>query len=231
MDPLAEKYPWMSPYAYCANNPVKYIDPDGRKIVFATKTSQFTYNGKGLVNSNGTAQHLPANSHVGKVVNAYNKILNSGDKVLSGKVNTLINSENTHYVKIKQGDENKVAAGKSPEVGSSSTTKTEDKRKVEAGEGIGTTTTFNLSDEEKSRVENKTGVEHSDASIVAHEMQHQYDYDRGNMKDSQGVSGAKSPAEIRAVNTENRMRQANGSEMRTKYRGESIEKKELEIFK
>ena len=29
-DPLAEKYPWISPYAFCFNNPVKYIDPDGR---------------------------------------------------------------------------------------------------------------------------------------------------------------------------------------------------------
>ena len=28
-DPLFEKYFWMSPYAYCANNPVKYVDPSG----------------------------------------------------------------------------------------------------------------------------------------------------------------------------------------------------------
>jgi RHS repeat-associated protein len=34
-DPLFEKYPWMSPYAYCSNNPVKYIDPDGREPVKA----------------------------------------------------------------------------------------------------------------------------------------------------------------------------------------------------
>ncbi len=32
MDPLCEKYYSISPYAYCANNPVKFIDPDGRKI-------------------------------------------------------------------------------------------------------------------------------------------------------------------------------------------------------
>lgn len=30
MDPLCEKYPWVSPYAYCMNNPVNCIDPDGR---------------------------------------------------------------------------------------------------------------------------------------------------------------------------------------------------------
>ncbi|GHV58333.1 hypothetical protein FACS1894182_10120 [Bacteroidia bacterium] len=34
MDPLAEKYPETSPYAYCLNNPVKYIDPDGRTVYF-----------------------------------------------------------------------------------------------------------------------------------------------------------------------------------------------------
>ncbi|MCR5554166.1 MAG: RHS repeat-associated core domain-containing protein, partial [Bacteroidales bacterium] len=32
-DLLFEKYFWMSPYAYCANNPVKYVDPDGKKFV------------------------------------------------------------------------------------------------------------------------------------------------------------------------------------------------------
>ncbi len=32
MDPLCEKYYDTSPYAYCANNPMKYIDPDGRLI-------------------------------------------------------------------------------------------------------------------------------------------------------------------------------------------------------
>ena len=32
VDPLADKYPNISPYAYAAWNPVKYIDPDGREI-------------------------------------------------------------------------------------------------------------------------------------------------------------------------------------------------------
>jgi hypothetical protein len=30
MDPLAWKYPNISPYAYCLNNPVRWIDSDGR---------------------------------------------------------------------------------------------------------------------------------------------------------------------------------------------------------
>ena len=33
VDPLAEKYPNIGSYVYCANNPVKYVDPDGRVII------------------------------------------------------------------------------------------------------------------------------------------------------------------------------------------------------
>ena len=32
VDPLAAKYPEISPYVYCANNPVRFIDPTGRDI-------------------------------------------------------------------------------------------------------------------------------------------------------------------------------------------------------
>ena len=32
-DPLCEKYPHLSPYAYCGNDPVNFVDPDGRIIM------------------------------------------------------------------------------------------------------------------------------------------------------------------------------------------------------
>ena len=32
VDPMAAKYPSLSPYTYCANNPVKLVDPNGEEI-------------------------------------------------------------------------------------------------------------------------------------------------------------------------------------------------------
>ena len=36
VDPLSDKYPNLTPYAYCANNPVNAIDPDGRDAIYIT---------------------------------------------------------------------------------------------------------------------------------------------------------------------------------------------------
>lgn len=33
MDPLAEKYYSLSPYLWCAGNPVKFVDPDGKEVI------------------------------------------------------------------------------------------------------------------------------------------------------------------------------------------------------
>ena len=47
-DPLFEKYPTISPYTYCANNPVKYVDPTGEEIDESTVTDNI----RNLVKSN-----------------------------------------------------------------------------------------------------------------------------------------------------------------------------------
>ncbi len=38
-DPLAEKYRKTSPYVYCIDNPLSFVDSDGRKIKFAPSSS------------------------------------------------------------------------------------------------------------------------------------------------------------------------------------------------
>ena len=40
VDPMSDKYPSMSPYNYCANNPVVLVDPDGREVVTHDEASQ-----------------------------------------------------------------------------------------------------------------------------------------------------------------------------------------------
>ena len=40
VDPLADKYPGVSPYVYCGNNPIRLVDPDGRKIAPGNQAGQ-----------------------------------------------------------------------------------------------------------------------------------------------------------------------------------------------
>jgi hypothetical protein len=40
VDPLSNKYPYLTPYAYVANNPLKFVDPDGKRIVLVGTIEQ-----------------------------------------------------------------------------------------------------------------------------------------------------------------------------------------------
>ena len=44
VDPLATKYPWISPYAYCGNNPISRIDPDGKDWYMNQSNGELYYN-------------------------------------------------------------------------------------------------------------------------------------------------------------------------------------------
>ncbi|MBQ4291118.1 MAG: hypothetical protein II752_00065, partial [Muribaculaceae bacterium] len=38
VDPLADKYPDLSPYAFCNNNPLAFVDLDGNDVAILPKT-------------------------------------------------------------------------------------------------------------------------------------------------------------------------------------------------
>ena len=46
VDPMADKYPNTSPYAYCAWNPVKLVDPDGRELFIPNEDDENYYASK-----------------------------------------------------------------------------------------------------------------------------------------------------------------------------------------
>ena len=72
MDPLAEKYSGVSPYVYCVNNPIKYIDPDGRDVLIWYKDKQgnnnlFRFSG---FHGNNTIK-IPNNPYIKDFMKAY----------------------------------------------------------------------------------------------------------------------------------------------------------------
>ena len=60
VDPMSGKYPSLSPYVYCADNPVKLVDPNGEEIVIITKTDA---TGKKNITINFTAKIVNKSSH------------------------------------------------------------------------------------------------------------------------------------------------------------------------
>jgi RHS repeat-associated protein len=85
IDQKAEKYTSMSPYTYAANNPIKFVDPNGKEIWIAIGSQQNVRwdNGK-LYNSNGS--EYKGNNAFATKVNAHLNQINgstSGATVLS----------------------------------------------------------------------------------------------------------------------------------------------------
>ena len=67
VDPMSDKYPNTSPYVYCADNPVKLVDPDGKEVIITgadadeyvnglqTENLKFSRTDDGILHYEGTA--------------------------------------------------------------------------------------------------------------------------------------------------------------------------------
>ena len=79
VDPLADKYPDVSPYVYCNNNAVNAVDPDGKDVLIIYKDKQgnhqifhFTgFHGKKTI-------RIPNNQFVKDFITAYNYNIKNG---------------------------------------------------------------------------------------------------------------------------------------------------------
>ena len=91
VDPMADKYPGLSPYAYCAWNPVRLVDPDGREIwkpdadgnLIAEKGDNVQTLSKFLNITHSEAQILLENQGYGE-----GEIIKKGDKIKLDNVYT-----------------------------------------------------------------------------------------------------------------------------------------------
>ena len=107
VDPMADKYPSISPYAYCNWNPVKLVDPDGREIVIKDGNKTYYYiNGHVYANNKGSGGCW--DSRLGKDAS---KIKGNLDKMLDDKagkkvVGRLTSSKETYTIAAdaKSGD-------------------------------------------------------------------------------------------------------------------------------
>ena len=79
VDPMADKYPSISPYAYCAWNPVKLVDPDGRDwvVVFDHEKKTVTIEAKYVVKSDARASAEKAIETWNKLSGAYSLMVGS----------------------------------------------------------------------------------------------------------------------------------------------------------
>lgn len=91
VDPMSDKYPGISPYAYCAWNPMKLVDPDGEEVINA-HTSKIAYLSQKIASlqsrlSNCTTKRQ--NRRIQRQINRSNKQLTE-QKEMESMVNTAI---------------------------------------------------------------------------------------------------------------------------------------------
>ena len=199
-DRFAEKYYSMSPYQYGANSPVGNIDVNGDSIVISP-------------NPNGLIDHIKSrfgyDTKFQKTVKADLAQLKKDDKTVAQIILKLEDSENIHQITMVE-DRRK---GNLTEV---------DKEKAAKGISQGTTVRY----DPYTQIE-PSGEKRTPRVGLSHELQHSYDADQGTMTREITENGVLL-IEVRAINTENKIRMKTGDPKRTKYGRREVPKILLE---
>ena len=205
VDPMSDKYPSLTSYNYCANNPVMLIDPDGREIwIIGDDGNSYQYKGGNLYTIDGK-RYKGDDKFANRVKNDINTLKKNGQRSI---IKSLEKSKNIHSIKGTKGD-------------NSSTAENSDNAKN--GVGTGSTILYNT-----EKTESRDG-KRPPIIRLAHEIGHSNDYNEGKdnskspfttMPWEQGIPWA----EINAVADENVVRMNMGIPLRRTFQGISIDK-------
>ena len=198
-DRFAEKYYSMSPYQYGANNPVNNIDVNGDTIVVNP-------NPNGLIDN--VRMFFGFDTKYQKDVKADLQQLKKDDKEIGEMIIELEKSKNVHSItRTKRGKSN-----------SSGFDREKAKKEIPQGSII------NYDPDVKTDI---NGNHRTPRIGLSHELQHSSDVDKGIMS-YENIGNGIPMREIRAINTENKIRKRTGDAKRTEYRGRKIPQKLLE---
>ena len=215
-DPMQEKYPWVTTYGYCMNNPLKLIDPNGEeiRINWTLKKGEkiiqryFVYKNGKLYFENGKLYQGNI-SYVRKVQKDLN-LLSIDSPKLKNRIKELERSKHIHIITL--GDSKQSGNSNQPA----------NKQNDESHIPTGSLTKYNPYSDYDINGEKRT------ARIgLAHELLgHGYNSDKGTSdysKTSNNIMGY----EIQAVNIENVARAAIKEPKRKTYGEEKIPERKL----
>jgi RHS repeat-associated protein len=212
-DPLFEKYPFMSSYAYCMNNPLIFIDPTGEDVeIVCPVTNQTTKYIPGMAVPDG------ASKFVSNAINALNTI-NSTEEggMMVGELHTSNNlfsivqgsessfkASNERNAYAKQNQENSAFALSYQAMQEAG---------IDINSGSGGTITWNSSG---VSIPTTNGQQRNGITDLGHELFHGLDANRGllDTREEQGVSRS----EWQAVYRENIFRGQSNLPLRTHYK-------------
>ena len=101
IDPLCEKYYNVSPYVYCAGNPVRFIDPDGKEV--RDGTGAYCEDNK---DAKQLAKTLAAHNDPNSIMIVAHGIVENNDAQVASYINI-----QTYNTKSKEWEDNEIANG------------------------------------------------------------------------------------------------------------------------
>jgi len=209
VDPMADKYPGLSPFVYCANNPIILVDPDGRaiwithKAVVGDKTviQMVRYSGGKLFNANGS-EYKGSNQYLRTVQKQLSEI-KTMDKSVNNLVTDLEDCKLIHHIWFEPNEYSKIGDNNSPLYDNIMAVDTEDGKKL----GSGSVTNFD-----------PYNTDDDPRAVLAHELSHASDNDNATEKKGNTRTGVPLN-EVDAVKIQNKILKRLGLPIRKEYGG------------